>query len=155
MKRFWRWITERPIRLRLLLSAWVALALSAQWWLLARPPAPDGTVHQAPVQSCDDLQAGCTLAAQGQPMYLSANAQPSPLKPFEVRVRGLSGVWKVRFGMVGMEMGPLAFPLAEQPDGTLSARVILPYCVQGRRDWMLWLEPASGEVVPVRFHAAS
>ncbi|PHV12307.1 hypothetical protein [Chitinimonas sp. BJB300] len=90
---------------------------------------------------CTDLTKPCAIQIGGQPFLLRAQSAPSMLKPFHLVLRGPTRpAARVRFGMQGMEMGAIAFPLSAQADGSLATNIVLPYCVQGRRDWWLRLE---------------
>ncbi|QDQ26102.1 hypothetical protein FNU76_06900 [Chitinimonas arctica] len=121
------------------LAVLVLAALLALGWAL-RPASPASRLKLY----CDDLGRGCPL---GPGASLRTSAEPSALKPFRLQVSGIADqTLTARFGMSGMDMGPIAFPLARQADGTLAAQVILPFCVQGRRDWRLWLDGEAGRV---------
>lgn len=94
---------------------------------------------------CVDLTQLCRIRVGGETLTLRADQPPSALKPFKLEVTGLNQPIEVRFGMAGMEMGPIAFPLRpEQGRATLTAT--LPLCVQGRRDWLLWLDRPEGRI---------
>ncbi len=42
--------------------------------------------------------------------------------------------------MVGMDMGFNRYDLRPTADGAWAAKVTLPVCVSGRRDWILYLD---------------
>ena len=60
---------------------------------------------------------------------------------FQVWVKA-AGARKVqaRFTMQGMDMGFNLYTLRTDGDGIFRARVILPVCVTGRRDWIMAVE---------------
>lgn len=94
------------------------------------------TASAPEVTECGDLTRGC--AAHG--LEVRALSEPSPLVPFvlEVSAPGARQV-SAAFEMRGMDMGP-AFPYRLAKSGERwQARVVLPACVAGRRDWLLWL----------------
>jgi len=74
-----------------------------------------------------------------------------PLQPFQVWVKA-AGARKVqaRFTMEGMDMGFNLYTLRADGDGVFRARVTLPICVSGRRDWVMAVE-IDGAVVKVPF----
>jgi hypothetical protein len=111
--------------------------LGAGAWL--RPVQPKATVRF----QCGDLTQACAVTLDGKPVSLASRPAPAVLHPFRLVLRGSQGEVKVRFGMQGMDMGPIAYPFKPQTDGSLAADVMLPYCVQGRHDWWLQLESGS------------
>lgn len=124
-----------------LIAALLGLAvLLAAGWLL-RPARLTSHLKVG----CPQLESACVLpAGLGT---VQTNRAPSALKPFRLIVKQSAATpLTARFGMVGMEMGPIAFPLQPQADGSLAADVMLPFCVQGRRDWLMWLEGGAATV---------
>ncbi|MGQ5525365.1 hypothetical protein ACUHMQ_19170 [Chitinimonas sp. PSY-7] len=116
-----------------------------------RPVEPVPTMQYV----CNDLTKPCAIQINGQPFVLHAERTPSALKPFRLVLRGPGNPdVNVRFGMRGMEMGPIAFPLHKLADNSMSADIVLPYCVQRRHDWWLQLE-AGDEHVEIAFSAAT
>lgn len=101
--------------------------------------------------SCADLQAGCALRLDGRPATVGFAGQPRVLAPFEVWVR-LEGarVVQARFDMADMDMGFNLYTLRPDADGVFRARVTLPVCVSGRRDWVMTLD-IDGHRVEVPF----
>ncbi len=91
----------------------------------------------APPMACADLTKGCATAG----IEVRADQPPSALHPFLLSVHA-PGARQVsaEFVMQGMEMGLNRYRLMAQNDGVWQARVTLPVCVSGRRDWVLWLE---------------
>jgi hypothetical protein len=90
-----------------------------------------------PPVNCADLTKGCTTHG----IEVHVDQPPSALHPFLLSVRA-PGAHEVsaEFVMSGMEMGLNRYRLMAQQDGLWQARVTLPVCVSGRRDWVLWLE---------------
>lgn len=107
-------------------AAWLAFLLG-----LAACSEP-----QAPAMPCADLQQGCT----GAGVRVNTDAPPSALTPFTLTVVA-PGAREVvaEFVMVGMDMGLNRYRLQSAGGGRFTARVTLPVCVSGRRDWVLWL----------------
>lgn len=91
----------------------------------------------APPVTCADLTQGCTIRG----IEVRADQPPSALHPFLLSVRA-PGARQVsaEFVMQGMEMGLNRYRLIAEKNGLWQARVTLPVCVSGRRDWVLWLE---------------
>lgn len=105
-------------------------------------PATPGT----PV-ACADLEAGC--AAGG--IRVRTDAPPSALRPFRLTVEAPAAARvSAEFAMEGMEMGLNRYRLLPAGEGRFEARVVLPVCVSGRRDWLLWVE-ADGRRVGFAF----
>jgi len=99
------------------------------------------TRHQS-VQSiaCENLIQSCRISVDGQNLEVSFSATPSALKPFLLTVKAV-GVENVSasFHMANMEMGMNRYALIPVAEGVWQAKVILPVCVAGRRDWILVL----------------
>ena len=102
-----------------------------------------GQRDEAPPQAlaCEDLQEGCTASLDGHPVTVGFIGHPRVLKPFEVWVRA-EGAKQVqaRFVMEGMDMGFNLYTLRADDQGVFRARITLPVCVSGRRDWRMTLE---------------
>jgi hypothetical protein len=116
----------------LLVVALVAIAV-AGWWL--KRPA-----EAVPV-ACPDPLAGCAFEHHGRPASARFSMPPAPMEAFELRVTA-PGARKIsaEFQMVGMDMGFNRYDLRPTADGAFAAKVTLPVCVSGRRDWRLYLD---------------
>lgn len=120
---------------RVLLPVLVALALVAiaagGWWL--KRPA------EALALACPDPLAGCTFNHAGLPVRVQFSQTPVPLEEFMLSVRA-PGTQRVsaEFQMEGMDMGFNRYDLRPAA-GIYSARITLPVCVSGRRDWIMTL----------------
>lgn len=118
-------------------SPWLAVGLvvALLWWWQAREPAPARTVQ------CADLHAGCTVQVDGRAIAVRVSGELRVLKPFQLTVQapGARKV-RVRFAMAGMDMGFNLYTLQAGADGLFQARIVLPVCVSGRRDWRMMLE---------------
>ncbi len=78
--------------------------------------------------------------------------QPAMLKTFDLEVVAPVGAEPyASFHMRGMEMGMNRYRMLRMGDHW-QANVMLPACVQGRRDWMLLLE-AGGRIYELPFTA--
>jgi hypothetical protein len=112
--------------------ALVAIAVAGYW--LKRPPA-------AVAVACADPLAGCAFTHHGAAASVRFSSQPAPMEAFGVQVAA-PGAARVsaEFQMVGMDMGFNRYDLRPAGDGIFAARVTLPVCVSGRRDWKLFLE---------------
>lgn len=88
---------------------------------------------------CTDIVAGCTLAQAG--LQVRFDRTPGAMQAFKLFV-ALPQAREVhaRFSMQGMEMGLNRYRLLADGPGHWQAEVMLPACVQGRRDWLLTLE---------------
>ena len=100
---------------------------------------------------CADLVAGCHTRLLGHEVSIGLSGPVKPLQPFQVWVKA-DGARKVqaRFTMEGMDMGFNLYTLRADGDGVFRARVTLPICVSGRRDWVMAVE-IDGAVVKVPF----
>ncbi|HEX7971929.1 MAG TPA: hypothetical protein VF501_06895, partial [Thiobacillus sp.] len=90
---------------------------------------------------CADPLAGCAFHHRGALASVRFSTQPVPLNAFELRVRvpGASRI-SAEFQMVGMDMGFNRYDLRTMADGAFAAKVTLPVCVSGRRNWRLTLD---------------
>ena len=88
---------------------------------------------------CPDIVTGCADPQSG--LRVRFNQTPRPMQAFKVDVV-LPEAHEVyaRFVMQGMEMGLNRYRLLLDGTGRWQAEVMLPACVQGRRDWLLILE---------------
>lgn len=131
MRRHWLWI---PVV--------AALALGLLWPRL-------GTRDQAISVACKDIVAGCALSQAGS--HVRFDRQPDALQRFTVFV-----VWPnvaevhASFNMRDMEMGFNRYRLLPAGDGHWQAEVMLPACIQGRKDWLVMIE-ADGSRYEVPF----
>jgi len=116
----------------LLALALVAIAVAGYW--LKRPA-------EALAIPCADPLAGCAFSHRGAPASARFSMLPAPLEAFEFNVTA-PGATKIsaEFHMVGMDMGFNRYDLRPAGDGEFTARITLPVCVSGRRDWVLYLE---------------
>jgi hypothetical protein len=130
------------------LAGLLVLILGARVWplLTGRGPTPASAVD------CDSLTAGCSFHLDGGEVFVKSMEPPSALQPFELRVRA---PWardaQARFRMHGMDMGPNHYRLIKESD-VWKARVVLPICVSGRRDWVLSLN-LNGNTADIEFSA--
>lgn len=90
---------------------------------------------------CPDLHQGCAIALEGRPVKVRMDGELKPLAPFQVFVVA-PGAAKVeaRFTMEGMDMGFNLYTLRADKAGVFQARVTLPVCVTGRRDWIMHVQ---------------
>lgn len=86
--------------------------------------------------SCPDPVAGCRIDM----MELRFSRQPSVMQTFDLDLLAPESTQPyASFQMQGMDMGPNRYRLLRE-SGKWHAQVMLPACVQGRRDWILALE---------------
>jgi hypothetical protein len=116
----------------LLVVALVAVAVAGYW--LKRPA-------EAIAVPCADPLAGCTFIHRGAPVSVRFLARPVALEAFGLSVTA-ANVRKIsaEFQMVRMDMGFNRYDLHPGKPGEFAARITLPVCVSGQRDWMLYLE---------------
>lgn len=88
---------------------------------------------------CPDIVAGCALPATGAQVRF--DRKPDTLQRFKVLV-AWPDVAEVHasFQMRGMEMGFNRYRLLPDGAGKWRAEVMLPACIQGRKDWLMLLE---------------
>jgi hypothetical protein len=92
------------------------------------------------IVTCTDLAAGCAFQLEGREVYVRFMQPPSVLRPFELQVRApWANAIHARFSMHGMDMGPNRYRLVRSGD-VWQAKIILPVCVSGQRDWVLSLK---------------
>lgn len=101
------------------------------------------TAREIPVV-CATLAAGCAVQVEGQEIRFGMHGDPKPLAPFdiwlEMNAPQAIGKAEARFTMEGMDMGFNLYTLRPDAKGVLRAKVTLPICVTGRRDWNMILE---------------
>jgi hypothetical protein len=100
---------------------------------------------------CQDIVAGCGLTPAG--LHVRFDRQPDALQRFKVYVE-LPEVAEVHasFNMRGMEMGFNRYRLLADGAGRWQAEVMLPACIQGRKDWLMMVE-ASGVRYEIPFNS--
>lgn len=108
-----------------------------------------GELQPAVNLACADLAAGC--AGPGQ-VTIGLSGELKPLHPFQVWVQAPdAGTVEASFTMVGMNMGFNVYTLRRDGDGVFRARVTLPVCVSGRRDWVMTVTIDRGTRLAVPF----
>lgn len=99
--------------------------------------------QEAPAQAvvCTDLSKGCAARIAGREVRFGTDTAIKPLKAFEVWVQA-PGAQQIeaRFTMEGMDMGFNLYTLRTDDQGVHKARITLPVCVSGRRDWVMTLD---------------
>ncbi|MDO9220017.1 MAG: hypothetical protein Q7T90_03230 [Thiobacillus sp.] len=116
----------------LLVVALVAVAVAGYW--LKRPA-------EAIAVSCVDPLAGCAFIHRSAPARVRFLAQPVALEAFDLSVTAVNAQKiHAELQMVGMDMGFNRYALRRGEPGEFAARITLPICVSGRRDWMLYLD---------------
>lgn len=122
---------------------WVAPLL-----LLAACSGPD---QSAPLVACADPTAGCHFKIGEREVSLRFGRPITAMAPFDVSVNVTQAhEVKAAFAMRGMDMGRNQYRLLAANDGHWGAKVMLPVCVQGRRDWLMTLS-VDGDAVTVPF----
>jgi hypothetical protein len=87
---------------------------------------------------CGVYPDGCAASGEGLELRLRFLDPPSAMKPATLQLDSSLplSLATVDFEMVGMDMGLNRYRL-ESPEGRrFQARVMLPVCVSGRRDWV-------------------
>lgn len=99
---------------------------------------------------CTELAAGCSARIADREVRFGTDRAIQPLKPFEVWVKAPDARRvEARFTMEGMDMGFNLYTLRADIHGVYKARITLPICVSGRRDWVMTLEiDGTGLAVP-------
>ncbi len=130
-------------------APWLALPLlaliAAVVWFYR--PAPVDAQRIA----CANPAAGCEARLARGPVRVGMEGEIKVLSPFSVWAHA-PGAREVRasFSMEGMDMGFNLYTLRPDADGVFRARVTLPVCVTGRRDWEMTLS-IDGETLIVPF----
>lgn len=96
---------------------------------------------ESQMTACADPVLGCAFEHRGQMVQLRFSHSPTPLQPFTITLHA-PGARQVQaeFQMQGMEMGFNRYQFTADKTGIFTARVTLPVCVSGRRDWRLDLQ---------------
>ncbi|MBV1775067.1 hypothetical protein KSF73_04990 [Burkholderiaceae bacterium DAT-1] len=102
--------------------------------------------HTKPKQivMCNNLVEGCVLQMGKRTIRVSADQQPAMLRPFTLTVENIRKPVTLKLAMMGMDMGPLQFPMQKASDTVQTLKVSLPFCVQGRRDWVMRIQTEDG-----------
>lgn len=120
------------------------------WWVIVLIAAaallwPRIVPHEELVSvACKDIVAGCALPVSDGSVRF--DRQPDALRPFQVTV-----VWPdvqevhASFQMHGMEMGFNRYRLVQQEPGRWQGEVMLPACIQGRKDWLVVLNAGEAQ----------
>lgn len=120
--------------------------LIALLFLVACAKSPDTSPL---VVTCRDPLAGCRLDAG---IEIRFSQTPAVMQAFDLEVAAPEGAdLHASFQMRGMDMGMNRYRLLKE-NGKWHARVMLPACLQGRRDWVLRLE-VSGKTYEMPFVA--
>ena len=91
-----------------------------------------------PIISCLDLSKVCSLDAG---LSISTDHPPQIMHPFKLLINASEMTpTAASFAMQGMNMGLNRYRLIKQENGSWTADVILPVCIQGRSSWLLELE---------------
>jgi hypothetical protein len=118
--------------LPLLLIAMIGVVV---WMNAERQEKPAVTVN------CPDLATGCAVELEGRAIRIGTTGRIKPLQPFELWVLAAgAGKVEARFTMEGMDMGFNLYTLHADKQGVHRARVTLPVCVTGSREWLMTLE---------------
>lgn len=95
---------------------------------------------------CDPTTTECVVKSQAGGFRLSFEGEPSPLTPFNVKIK-VDGVEperiEIEFDMEEMDMGYNVYQL-EKLQADWSGRVILPVCSLGRNVWNLRVKLING-----------
>lgn len=89
--------------------------------------------------NCDLLKAPCEVAHSGYKYLIQFDGEPSPLKPFNVKLitqQQQPEMVEIEFYMQAMDMGYNQYPLKFEKDAW-QAQVILPVCSLGSNEWIL------------------
>jgi hypothetical protein len=90
---------------------------------------------------CPDPLAGCAAQVGPHAVSVGVVGELRPLKPFQVWVKAAGArAVDASFTMVGMNMGLNQYRLRPDGAGVFRARVTLPICVSGRREWLMTLD---------------
>lgn len=103
--------------------------------LAACTPAADVTPSGA--EACSDPVATCVL---GNGMSLQTREAPQVLTPVRVTLRDVPvqvTAVHIEAGMAGMVMPPVSVELRNAGPSEWAGEIVLPFCSQGRSDW-LW-----------------
>jgi hypothetical protein len=100
---------------------------------------------------CADLAVGCSTRLRGRAISVGLSGPVKSLHPFQVWVKAPgAGKVQARFTMQGMDMGFNLYTLRADGDPVFRARVTLPVCVSGRRDWVMTVD-IDGALIKVPF----
>jgi hypothetical protein len=101
--------------------------------------------------ACPNLQNGCNARLGSREVTFGVQGELKVLSPFEVWVKAPEAKEvQASFAMKDMDMGFNLYTLRPDPQGVFRARVTLPVCVSGRRDWFMILD-VDGQKISLPF----
>lgn len=110
-----------------------------------RPAQPPQSI------ACPNFQHGCGARLDGREVTFGVQGELKVLVPFEVWVKAAKAqTVQASFAMKDMDMGFNLYTLRPDPQDIFRARVTLPMCVSGRRDWIMILD-IDGQKLTVPF----
>ena len=96
---------------------------------------------ESQMTACADPVLDCAFKHRDQLVQLRFSHSPTPLQPFTITLHAPGARQaQAEFQMQGMEMGFNRYQFTADESGVFTAKVTLPVCVSGRRDWKLYLQ---------------
>ncbi|WP_137937773.1 hypothetical protein [Chitinivorax sp. B] len=136
----WQWFAKWRASVgihaqKLVRFLWLSMRASLLFVLVGCPEKP--TIVTA---VCPDLAAGCQFLLSDRMIHAKANGAITAIRPFKLTITSVGAKQvSAEFVMQGMEMGPSRYRFISSSGDTWIADVMLPICVQGRRDWYMIL----------------
>jgi len=90
---------------------------------------------------CNTPLHGCVFKHRDSLIQVRFSQVPKPMQTFTLTVQA-PGVQRVgaEFQMADMDMGMNRYELTATPNSLFTARVMLPLCVSGQREWKLYMD---------------
>lgn len=99
-----------------------------------------GNVKTETTIDCPELEKGCTFNLNGKPFKIKSDIALEAGKPFVLDIEGEIVAARAFWRMLDMDMGPNNYRLEHLDGQRWQAKVILPPCPHGGKDWQLHLE---------------
>ncbi len=99
-----------------------------------------GDIKTETTVDCPELEKGCSFKLNGKPVKIKSDIALEPGKPFMLNVEGEIVSARAFWRMVKMDMGPNNYRLEHIDGPHWQARVTLPPCPHGGKEWQLHLE---------------
>ncbi|MBS1156883.1 MAG: hypothetical protein H6R07_2807 [Proteobacteria bacterium] len=99
-----------------------------------------GNIKTETTIDCPELEKGCAFNLNGKPFRIKSDIPLEPGKPFLLDIEGEIVSARAFWRMVEMDMGPNNYRLEHIAGQRWQAKVTLPPCPHGGKDWQLHLE---------------
>ena len=132
----------RRLLLPLASSVFIGVLVAGGYWFGGQPSATSGAANPIALSirrgECKVYPDGCSARGPEVELQLRFVDRPNAMTPAAIELRSSTPLSSatVDFEMSGMDMGLNRYRLEAGDRETYRAKVMLPVCVSGRRDWI-------------------